>query len=57
MRLGSLIKGVGILFLGGVIGIVSAQWSVEKNATAMTAGGGPWKSWFSGTTSIRNPYA
>ena len=41
MRLGSLIKGAGILFLGGVIGIVSAQWSVEKNATAMTAGGGP----------------
>ena len=56
MRLGSLIKGVGILFFGGVIGIVSAQWSVEKNATAMTAGGGPWKSWFSGTASIRNPY-
>ncbi|WP_119392973.1 DUF1214 domain-containing protein [Taklimakanibacter lacteus] len=56
MRLGSLIKGVGVLFLGGIIGIVSAQWSVEKTATAMTAGGGPWKSWFSGTTSIRNPY-
>lgn len=56
MRLGSFIKGVGILFFGGVIGIVSAQWSVERTATAMTTGGGPWKSWFSGTTSIRNPY-
>ncbi len=56
MRLGSVIKGAGILFFGGVIGIVSAQWSVERSATAMTSGGGPWKSWFSGTASIRNPY-
>jgi hypothetical protein len=56
MRLGSLIKGTGVLFAGLVIGIVTAQWSMEKTATAMTAGGGPWKSWFSGTASIRNPY-
>ncbi|HTN97308.1 MAG TPA: DUF1214 domain-containing protein [Nordella sp.] len=56
MRLGSFIKAAGIVFLGGVIGIVSAQWSIERTATAMTAGGGPWKSWFSGTASIRNPY-
>lgn len=57
MRLGSLIKAGGVLFFGVVLGIVSAQWSIEKTATAMTAGGGPWKSWFSGTASIRDPYA
>lgn len=56
MRLGSFIKIGGTLFFGAVIGIVSAQWSVEKTATAMTADGSPWKSWFSGTSSIRNPY-
>src|SRR5262245_33880961 len=57
MRLSSVIKASGILFAGVVIGIVSAQWSIEKTETAMTAGGGPWKSWFSGTASIRDPYA
>jgi len=56
MRLGSLVKAVSILFFGSVIGIVTAQWSIERSATAMTGGGGPWKSWFSGTASIRNPY-
>ncbi len=57
MRLTSLIKASGIIFAGVVLGIVSAQWSIEKKATAMTAGGGPWQSWFSGTASIRDPYA
>ncbi|MGE0004916.1 MAG: DUF1214 domain-containing protein [Parvibaculaceae bacterium] len=57
MRLSSLIKASGIIFAGVVLGIVTAQWSIEKTATAMTAGGGPWKSWFSGTASIRDPYA
>lgn len=57
MRLSSVIKASGIIFAGVVIGIVSAQWSIEKTATAMTAAGGPWKSWFSGTASIRDPYA
>src|SRR5687768_15572658 len=56
MRLGTFIKAGGILFLGVVLGIVTAQWSIERTATAMTAGGGPWKSWFSGTASIRDPY-
>jgi hypothetical protein len=56
MRLSSFITAGGILFCGVVIGVVSAQWSIEKTATAMTAGGGPWKSWFSGTASIRDPY-
>jgi len=56
MRLSSLIKAGGILFCGVVLGVVSAQWSIEKTATAMTAGGGPWKSWFNGTASIRDPY-
>lgn len=56
MRLGSFIKGVGILFFGVTVGVVTAQWSIEKAATAMTAGGGPWKSWSSGTASIRDPY-
>src|SRR5687768_967343 len=57
MRLSSLIKASGIIFAGVVLGMVSAQWSIERTATAMTAGGGPWKSWFSGTASIRDPYA
>jgi hypothetical protein len=57
MRLSSVIKAAGILFAGVVFGVVSAQWSIERTATAMTAGGGPWKSWFSGTASIRDPYA
>lgn len=57
MRLSSLIKAAGVLFAGVVLGIVSAQWSIEKTATAMTASGSPWKSWFSGTASIRDPYA
>lgn len=57
MRLSSVIKASGILFAGVVLGIVTAQWSIEKTATAMTAGGGPWKSWFSGIASIRDPYA
>ncbi|MGE3871781.1 MAG: DUF1214 domain-containing protein [Parvibaculaceae bacterium] len=57
MRLSSVIKASGILFAGVVLGIMTAQWSIEKTATAMTAGGGPWKSWFSGTASIRDPYA
>jgi hypothetical protein len=57
MRFGSLIKAAGILFAGVVLGIVSAQWSIEKTATAMTASGSHWKSWFSGTASIRDPYA
>ncbi len=56
MRLGPLIKAGGILFFGVVFGVVTAQWSVDKMATAMTAGNGPWKSWFSGTASIRDPY-
>lgn len=56
MKLGSLVKATGILFAGVVLGVVTAQWSVEKTATAMTTGGGPWKSWFSGTASIRDPY-
>jgi hypothetical protein len=57
MRLSSLIKAAGILFAGVVLGIVSAQWSIEKTATATTTSDGPWKSWFSGTASIRDPYA
>ena len=57
MRLSSVIKASGILFAGVVLGIVTAQWSIEKTATAMTAVAGPWKSWFSGTASIRDPYA
>ncbi|WP_119271358.1 DUF1214 domain-containing protein [Taklimakanibacter deserti] len=57
MRLSSVIKASGIIFAGVVLGIVTAQWSIEKTATAMTAGSGPWKSWFSGTASIRDPYA
>jgi hypothetical protein len=57
MKLSSVIKASGILFAGVVLGIVTAQWSIEKSATAMTAGGGLWKSWFSGTASIRDPYA
>ncbi|MGE4251078.1 MAG: DUF1214 domain-containing protein [Parvibaculaceae bacterium] len=57
MRLSSVIKASGIIFAGVVLGIVTAQWSIERTATAMTAGGGPWKSWFSGTASIRDPYA
>lgn len=56
MRLSSFIKAGGILFCGVVLGIVTAQWSIEKTATAMMAGGSPWKSWFSGTASIRDPY-
>jgi hypothetical protein len=57
MRLSSVIKASGILFAGVVLGIMSAQWSIERKASAMTASGGPWKSWFSGTASIRDPYA
>lgn len=57
MKLSTLVKATGIIFAGLVLGVVSAQWSIEKTATAMTAGGGPWKSWFSGTASIRDPYA
>jgi hypothetical protein len=57
MRLSSLIKASGIIFAGVVLGMVSAQWSIERTATAMTTGDGPWRSWFSGTASIRDPYA
>lgn len=57
MRLSSLIKAAGILFAGVVLGVMSAQWSIDRKATAMTQGGGPWRSWFSGTASIRDPYA
>jgi hypothetical protein len=56
MRLGSVIKAGGILFCGVMLGVISAQWSIEKTATAMAAGGGPWESWFAGTASIRDPY-
>lgn len=56
MRLGTFIKAGGILFCGVVLGIMTAQWSIEKTATVMTTGGGPWKSWFAGTASIRDPY-
>src|SRR6476619_4549409 len=56
MRLGSIIKAGGILFAGVMLGVISAQWSIEKTATAMTAGGGPWQSWFASTSSIRDPH-
>jgi hypothetical protein len=55
MRLSSLIKASGIIFAGIVLGTVSAQWSIERRA--MATGTGPWKSWFSGTASLRDPYA
>jgi hypothetical protein len=52
----SVLKAVTCLFFGCIAGIASAQWLVERSATAMPAGDGAWNAWISAHRGGANPY-
>jgi hypothetical protein len=56
VRSRSFLKAVTCLFFGAVVGIASAQWMVERSATAMPAGDGAWQAWLSSYRGNLNPY-
>jgi hypothetical protein len=52
----SFLKAVTCLFFGTIAGIASAQWFVERSATAMPSGDGAWRAWISAFHGGANPY-
>ena len=56
MKSRSVLKAATCLFFGVVAGIASAQWLVERSATAMPAGDGTWRAWISAVRGGGNPY-
>ncbi|MGE3831007.1 MAG: DUF1214 domain-containing protein [Parvibaculaceae bacterium] len=56
MKSRPFLKAATCLFFGCVLGVASAQWLVERSATAMPAGNGAWQAWISSLRNGGNPY-